>query len=154
MVPLQLIGLLDRVRHMLQPLASKRGVSLEFKAEEDLTVLGDAMMLQQAFYNLVDNAIKYSQEDTTVKILLSRREHRAVVRIVDQGIGMSQEAQQHIFERFYRVDKARSRQTGGTGLGLSIVDQIVRQHGGEIHVQSQEGVGSTFTVELKLKEDK
>lgn len=154
MVPLQLMGLLDRVRHMLQPLASKRGIALEFKADEDLTVLGDAMKLQQAFYNLVDNAIKYSQEDTTVKIHLFRREHKAVVEIIDQGIGISPEDQKHIFERFYRVDKARSRQTGGTGLGLSIVDTIIRQHQGEIRVQSKEEVGTTFTVELKIKEEK
>ena len=154
MVPLQLMGLLDRVRHMLQPLASKRGISLEFKADEDLTVLGDAMKLQQAFYNLVDNAIKYSQEDTTVRIHLFRREHKAVVEVIDQGIGISPEDQKHIFERFYRVDKARSRQTGGTGLGLSIVDTIIRQHQGEIRVQSQEEVGTTFTVELKIKEEK
>lgn len=148
-LPIQLMGLLDRVYHMLQPLASKQGIELEYQAE-DLTVNGDQSKLQQAFSNLIDNAIKYSPEDSAIKIRLYRRGKSAVVDIADNGIGISEEDQAHIFDRFYRVDKARSRGSGGTGLGLSIVDNIVKQHGGTVKVSSVLGKGSTFTVELPL----
>ncbi|MBO4297739.1 MAG: two-component sensor histidine kinase, partial [Clostridia bacterium] len=84
----------------------------------------------------------------TVRVELSRREKRAIVKVIDTGIGIPKEDQQHVFDRFYRVDKARSRDTGGTGLGLSIVKQIVLMHGGRIEVASEENKGSTFTVDL------
>ena len=109
------------------------------------------MKLQQAFSNLVDNAIKYSPEDTTISIGITKDSKNAVISVSDQGIGISDEDLRRIFERFYRVDKARSRETGGTGLGLSIVESIVKQHNGSIGVQSVKGSGSTFTVELPLQ---
>lgn len=150
-VPIQLMDLIDRVYHMLQPLASKQGITLECETE-DLTVNGDQTKLQQAFSNLIDNAIKYSPEDTVIKIKLYKKGKNAVVDITDQGIGISEADQAHIFDRFYRVDKARSRGSGGTGLGLSIVDNIIKQHGGTISVKSALGEGSTFTVELPISQ--
>ena len=150
-VPIQLMDLIDRVYHMLQPLAGKQGITLECETE-DLTVNGDQTKLQQAFSNLIDNAIKYSPEDTVIKIKLYKKGRNAVVDITDQGIGISEADQAHIFDRFYRVDKARSRGSGGTGLGLSLVDNIVKQHGGAISVKSALGEGSTFTIELPLSQ--
>ena len=108
------------------------------------------MKLTQVFYNLMDNAIKYTGRGGTVRIELVKRDKKAVVRVSDTGIGIPKEDQLHIFDRFYRVDKARSRETGGTGLGLSIVKQVVLMHGGDISVTSEEEKGSTFTVELPL----
>ena len=150
-VPIQLMDLIDRVYHMLQPLASKQGITLECETE-DLTVNGDQTKLQQAFSNLIDNAIKYSPEDTVIKIKLYKKGKNAVVDITDQGIGISEADQAHIFDRFYRVDKARSRGSGGTGLGLSIVDNIIKQHGGTISVKSALGEGSSNTLSPLISE--
>ena len=150
-VPIQITDLLDKVRHKLQPLAAKRGISIDFHAEGDPTVLGNAMKLQQAFSNLVDNAIKYSTEDTTISISLIKDNKNAIITVADQGIGISPENLDRIFERFYRVDKARARDTGGTGLGLSIVDSIIKQHNGNISVESQQGKGTVFTVVLPMQ---
>ncbi len=151
LVPIQITDLLDKVRHKLQPLAAKKGISIDFKTEGDPTVLGNTMKLQQAFSNLVDNAIKYSAEDTTISISLSKDNRNAIITVADQGIGISQENLDRIFERFYRVDKARARDTGGTGLGLSIVDGIIKQHNGNITVESEQGKGTTFTVTLPMQ---
>ena len=94
----------------------------------------------------MDNAIKYTPEEGTIHVSLKEEEGNLVWRVRDNGIGIPPEDQEHIFERFYRVDKARSRETGGTGLGLSIVRQMVKMHDGTITVQSEAGKGSEFTV--------
>ncbi len=111
-------------------------------------VFGDADLLVTAFRNLIDNAVRYSPAHTKVGIGLRRTEGLVSVSVSDQGDGISTEEQERIFERFYRVDAARSRQTGGTGLGLSIVKHVISNHGGEVTVWSQQGKGSTFTVRL------
>ena len=111
---------------------------------------GDALKLQQVFYNVIDNAIKYTQRGGEVRVELSRAGKRAVVRVEDTGIGIPAADLPHIFDRFYRVDKARSRETGGTGLGLSIVRQIVLLHDGDIRAESEENKGTTFTIELPI----
>ena len=111
-------------------------------------VYGDAKMLTTAFRNLIDNAIRYSPEGSRVGIGLRSRDGMAQVSVTDQGPGINPEDQERIFERFYRIDSARSRHTGGTGLGLSIVKHVVSNHGGEINLWSQPGQGSTFTVRL------
>ncbi|OGO30782.1 MAG: hypothetical protein A2Z29_03775 [Chloroflexi bacterium RBG_16_56_11] len=118
--------------------------------QEDLNVIGDTLRLKQLLANLVDNAIKYTPEDGTVTLSLYRDGDGARLEVADNGIGIAPEHLPHIFDRFYRVDKARSRASGGTGLGLAIVRGIVDQHGGDITVTSQPGKGSTFTVILKL----
>ena len=141
--------LLEQVKR-LAPLARENGIELECSAREVLEVNGDTVKLQQVIYNVIDNAIKYTPRGGEVHASLSRSGKRAVIRVSDTGIGIPAEDLPHIFDRFYRVDKARSRATGGTGLGLSIVKQIVKMHGGTIIAASEEGKGTTFVIELPL----
>lgn len=134
----------------LGPLARERGIELEGTIREDVACMLDANKFQQVVYNLVDNAIKYTGRGGQVKVELSKAGKKAILKVSDTGMGIPKEDLIHIFDRFYRVDKARSRETGGTGLGLSIVKQIVTMHGGSISVVSEEEKGSTFTVELPV----
>ena len=132
------------------PLARENGIELDCGVKDQCETLGDATKLQQVFYNIIDNAIKYTPRGGSVNIEVSRTGRRAIVHVSDTGVGIPEKDLPHIFERFYRVDKARSRETGGTGLGLSIVKQIVLLHGGTIDAVSREGEGTTFTVELPI----
>lgn len=141
----------DNLRR-LQPLAREKGVEMSLQLREPLSVTGDPNRLTQVFYNLMDNAVKYTPRGGRVRVELVRKDKRAVVRVADTGIGIPKADQIHVFDRFYRVDKARSRETGGTGLGLSIVKQIVLLHGGTVTLASEEDKGSTFTVELPMGE--
>jgi two-component system OmpR family sensor kinase len=129
-------------------LAGERKIIVE--RQEDLVVKGDAQKLKQLLANLVDNAIKYSQKDGIIRLALFQDGPWARLEVSDDGIGIAPEALPHIFDRFYRVDKARSRTGAGTGLGLAIVRGIAEKHGGKVSVTSQPGKGSTFTVWLKL----
>lgn len=130
--------------------ADARGIIVSLDAEIEANVFGDREQLVMALHNLIENAINYSPEKT--KVIISARVIENLVEIVvkDQGIGIAERDQERIFERFYRVDPARSRETGGTGLGLSIVKHVVANHGGDISVWSQVGEGSTFTLRLPL----
>jgi two-component system sensor histidine kinase SenX3 len=130
--------------------AGARGISLSYDQGADGTFLGDKEQLTMAVHNLIENAINYSPKNTRVSITTSLHEGALNVTVADQGIGIPEREHERIFERFYRVDPARSRETGGTGLGLSIVKHIVQKHGGEISVWSVEGIGSTFTIRLPL----
>ncbi len=141
--------LLEQVKR-LAPLARENGIELDCTGRESVEVTGDSVKLQQVLYNVIDNAIKYTPRGGEVHASISRAGRRAVIRVSDTGIGIPAEDLPHIFDRFYRVDKARSRATGGTGLGLSIVKQIVLLHGGTISAASEEGKGTTFTIELPL----
>ena len=145
---LQLDETLAETVKRLTPLANNRDISLTLEAHAAPVVEGDASKIQQVFYNLIDNAIKYTPSGGNVRVELSENARSAIVKVADTGIGIPQAEIAHIFDRFYRVDKARSRETGGTGLGLSIVNQIVQLHGGQISVQSVEDKGSVFTVTL------
>jgi heavy metal sensor kinase len=129
-------------------LAGKRKIVVG--RQEDLVVTGDAHRLKQLLANLVDNAIKYTPEHDTITLSLFKDGEWACLEVADTGIGITPEHLPHIFDRFYRVDKARSRTSGGTGLGLAIVKGIAEQHGGKVTVTSQPDKGSTFTVWLKL----
>ena len=130
--------------------ADARGIVVSLDAEIAANVFGDREQLVMALHNLIENALNYSPEKT--KVIISARVIKKLVEIVvkDQGIGIAERDQERIFERFYRVDPARSRETGGTGLGLSIVKHVVANHGGDISVWSQVGEGSTFTLRLPL----
>ena len=134
----------------LSPLARERGIELSCLIRDPCETVGDSIKLQQVVYNVIDNAIKYTPRGGEVSVEVSRSGKRALISVHDTGIGIPQEDLPHIFDRFYRVDKARSRETGGTGLGLSIVKQIVLLHGGDITAQSEESKGSTFIIELPL----
>ena len=128
--------------------AQTRSITLVSGGEADLTVLGDAEQLVTALRNLIDNAVNYSPEHTRVAIGVRHVGNAVELTVTDQGIGIPEADLERIFERFYRVDAARSRATGGTGLGLSIVKHIAGNHGGEVSVWSIEGSGSTFTMRL------
>ena len=128
--------------------AKRQGLGLSLTGSAELLVRGDRSQLISVFSNLVDNAIKYSEIGGIVNVSSTIKGEEIMVSVTDHGIGIAERDQKRIFERFYRVDKARSRATGGTGLGLSIVRHIVLEHGGAIDIRSEEGVGSTFTVRL------
>ena len=128
--------------------AESREIKIEFIRNNEVTVLGDESQLEMAISNLIENAINYSPDKTTVVVSLNKVDGLAELKVKDQGIGISEENRERIFERFYRVDPARSRATGGTGLGLSIVKHIITNHGGDITVWSEQGEGSTFTMRL------
>ena len=137
--------------HALQPAAEKNRLTLTMDVAKDVTLQGDESKLGQVIYNLIDNAIKYTPEGGSVHVTMKADGRNAVFAVRDTGVGIPEEDAKHIFDRFYRVDKARSRETGGTGLGLSIVRQMVQLHRGEIKVDSVFGKGSTFTVTLPLR---
>ncbi len=136
----------DRVRVSAEAAA----ISLEVAVDEGLTVYGDRELLTTAVANLVSNAVNYSDRDTRVAIAGRQVGDSVHISVTDQGHGIPASELERIFERFYRVDAARSRATGGTGLGLAIVKHIVANHGGDVSVWSVEGEGSTFTVRLPL----
>ncbi|QCU79499.1 two-component sensor histidine kinase [Citricoccus sp. SGAir0253] len=128
--------------------AEARNIDIKVAGQVDGPVYGDPDQLMTALRNLIDNAVRYSPDDTTVGVGLKSVRGLAQVSVTDQGVGIPEDEQDRIFERFYRIDAARSRQTGGTGLGLSIVKHVISNHGGEVTVWSQPGRGSTFTVRL------
>lgn len=117
-----------------------------------LLVWGNEDLLITALHNLLDNAVRYSHAGGVVRVSCERTDDWVNIHVADMGIGIPSDAQERVFERFYRVDPARSRATGGTGLGLSIVKHIVAEHGGTVSVQSEEGAGSTFTMTLPVAE--
>lgn len=124
------------------------GVELSSRLARDATVIGDYALLVVAVDNLVSNAINYSAENTRVGVGVAVREGIVEITVTDQGPGIAEEERERVFERFFRVDQARSRHTGGSGLGLSIVKHTVQNHGGEVKVWSKLGHGSTFTLRL------
>lgn len=134
--------------------AERRKVTIDFQGEKGVRVFGDEEMLAVAFKNIIENAIVYSAEGSKVGVALTKDGGVAEVVISDSGVGISKEDQKRIFERFYRTDPARSRQTGGTGLGLSIVKHVIESHLGEIKLFSKPGVGSTFTLRLPVADRK
>ena len=125
-----------------------RDVHVEIVGERDVWVQADRDLLVHAVANLLDNAIKYSPEGSKVQVGAEHLDDAVEFYVRDQGIGIPAEDLERIFERFYRVDRARSRATGGTGLGLSIVRHIAANHGGDVRVVSREGAGSTFTISI------
>ena len=130
--------------------AEAREISIVFSSPEAIHVLGDRAQVEMAISNLIENAINYSPNGTRVAVALRGINNLAEISISDQGLGIPEKDLERIFERFYRVDPARSRATGGTGLGLSIVKHVVTNHGGDISVWSVEGSGSTFTIRLPM----
>jgi len=141
--------LLEEVIEETSAKAIDAGIGLELQpVHEKMLVTGDAMSLKQALINLVDNAIKYNRPGGTVRLSARAEGSQVVLQVQDSGIGISKADQQRVFDRFYRVDKSRSRSQGGSGLGLAIVKKIVEDHGGTISVESTPGEGSTFRMSL------
>jgi two-component system phosphate regulon sensor histidine kinase PhoR len=133
---------------MCQRKADDKTVRLVVDCPDDLSVRINGPLVEQAVMNLVDNAVKYSEPGSSVSIEGSRRNGGVFIRVRDTGCGIAAQHLPRLFERFYRVDKARSRELGGTGLGLAIVKHIVAAHQGSVDVESAVGRGSTFTVRL------
>ncbi|NLJ89979.1 MAG: HAMP domain-containing histidine kinase [Clostridiales bacterium] len=142
--------LLESVLKRLRPIAKMRNIELVYESYRVVMVEVDEVKLSLALTNLIENAIKYNVEDGWVRVSLNADHKYFYIKVADSGIGIPEEEQNSIFERFYRVDKARSRGTGGTGLGLSITKNIVLMHKGAIKVYSKEGEGTTFTVRIPI----
>lgn len=148
--PVEIEDVIREATSQAQISAESRGIYVEPGAITSATVIGDRDQLIAAVHNLIENAINYSPENTKVSVASSAKDGLAEISVTDQGIGIAESELGRIFERFYRVDPARSRETGGTGLGLSIVKHVALNHGGDVKVWSKEGVGSTFTIILPI----
>ncbi|MDY0003594.1 MAG: ATP-binding protein [Polyangia bacterium] len=148
--PAQVITILEGAAQLCAGKARERGVRIEVSCPPELVASLNAPLVEQAIVNLLDNAIKYSPEGGVVELVAMSAGSGVVIMVKDSGCGIPRDHQERIFERFYRVDKARSRALGGTGLGLSIVKHIVAAHGGEVSVESTVGEGSRFTLRLPL----
>ena len=133
---------------VIAPIALQRNINIESEIQDGIIISGTPDSFSQIVYNLLDNAVKYNRDGGTINVSLSRIDDHMKLAVRDSGLGISPEDIPKIFERFYRVDKARSRDTGGTGLGLPIVSSTLKNMGGEIEVQSVEGEGTVFTVTL------
>jgi signal transduction histidine kinase len=139
----------ERVFRMLRPLADLNQISMHGEYQDNCTILGTQDDLYQILFNLVENAIKYNVPDGSVEVTVSRYEDDVVIQIADTGVGIPEEDLPHIFDRFYRVDKARSRKRGGSGLGLSIVREMVERNYGTVSAaRRSESGGTVFTVEF------
>ena len=147
----ELDKLISNLSTDVEVLCQEKGLSFQLGQTQDLVVKGDEARLTELFMNLLDNAIRYTHAPGTVSLSLRREGQMAVVAITDTGIGILAEDIPLIFERFYRVDKSRSRTEGGSGLGLAICRYIAESHGGKIEVESRVGGGSTFSVWLPLQ---
>jgi len=153
-VPVKLDAVVAEALDRCRMKASARGIELVAVGEHGLSVLGDEDLLVTALRNLLENAVAYSPDKTRVDVATRQAADDAVeISVADQGIGIPERDLERIFERFYRVDPARSRATGGTGLGLAIVKHVTAAHGGKVTVVSSEGAGSTFTLSLPLRID-
>jgi two-component system phosphate regulon sensor histidine kinase PhoR len=150
--PISLRDTIESALRTVEPAARSRGVRISFGRMDDLSVLGYDVRLEQVFVNLLDNAVKFNRAEGEVWVEIARDGEQAVVRVQDTGLGIPSRDLPRIFERFYRVDKARSRATGGTGLGLAIVKHAVEQMGGSVAVKSDLGRGSVFSVTLPAVE--
>jgi two-component system phosphate regulon sensor histidine kinase PhoR len=142
--------LIDEAVELCRHKAQQRNIQIDIECPADLPANVNTSLLEQAVLNLTDNAIKYSPDGSRIIIYAQSKDNQLSIRVQDFGCGIAPEHQERIFERFYRVDKARSRQLGGTGLGLSIVKHIAQYHHGSVSVQSEPGKGCTFTITLPL----
>ena len=142
-------GLLEQILKRLTPIAKRRNIEITYESKRKYRRM-DEVKLSLALSNLVENAIKYNREEEKSGAMLDADHKFFYVKVEDNGVGIPKEFQERVFERFYRVDKARSRETGGTGLGLAITKNIILLHQGAIRLKSEEGKGATFTVRIPL----
>jgi len=151
--PSSLAQTIESAIYLCQLQAAKKKIQIDMVCPPDLTPTINAPLLEQALVNLITNAIKYSEPDKRVLVLTEAKDDSVIIRVKDEGFGIEHRHLDRLFERFYRVDTARSRKLGGTGLGLSIVKHIVQAHKGSISVESKVGTGSTFTITLPYDPD-
>ena len=147
---MSLAAVVKEAAHRLQPLVQQRQQQVMLSIEDSCDMYADRSKLEQVAYNIMENAVKYTQQGGEIHVSLTRSGKDAAFVVKDNGPGISKDALAHVYERFYRVDKARAREAGGTGLGLSIVHQLVTLHSGTIRAESEEGKGTTFIIELPL----
>ena len=140
----------ETVFQIVQAKADEKQILLKYRIDENLPPETNLNLLEQALVNLVDNAVKYSSEGTRIDLSAKIDDGILLINVIDQGQGIPEKHLHRIFERFYRVDKARSRKLGGTGLGLAIVKHIIQAHGGDISVKSEVAKGSSFNIRLPL----
>jgi len=148
--PININELLEQILKRLSPIAKKQNIEMIYESFRPVIAEVDEVKLSLAISNLIENAIKYNVEDGWVRVSLNADHKYFFIKVSDSGIGIPETAQDSIFERFYRVDKARSRETGGTGLGLAITKNVIQMHRGAIKVYSKEGEGTTFNVRIPL----
>jgi two-component system phosphate regulon sensor histidine kinase PhoR len=149
--PVKIADVFQAAIQLCRPKAEKQSIQIHFECEQDATALFDPTLIEQAVVNLLDNAIKFSEPESAIQVKSHQQDDQIIISVQDQGIGIAQKHLSRLFERFYRVDKARSRRMGGTGLGLSIVKHIAQAHGGHVSVQSKLGEGSRFSIYLPQK---
>ncbi|MCR5609890.1 MAG: cell wall metabolism sensor histidine kinase WalK [Lachnospiraceae bacterium] len=142
--------LLEMILKRVRPIASKRNIEITYESLRDVTADVDEVKLSLAFSNLIENAVKYNYENGWIRVTLNADHKYFYVRVADSGVGIPKDCQEKIFDRFYRVDKARSRDTGGTGLGLAITKSVIILHKGAIRVVSEEKKGTTFTIRIPI----
>ncbi len=149
--PVDMNEFMDLILKRLKPLAEKRSIQLSFESFGDIKAEIDKVKFTLAISNLIENGIKYNIDGGWIKVSLNSDHRSFYIKVADSGVGIPEDCINHIFERFYRVDKARSRDTGGTGLGLAITKNIIIMHKGTINVYSEPGKGTTFTVKIPLQ---
>ena len=146
--------MMETIIKTVRPLAKQRNIDLTYESFRDVTADIDLVKLSLAISNLIENAVKYNIESGWVRVSLNEDHKFFYVKVADSGVGIPDDAKDKVFDRFYRVDKARSRDTGGTGLGLSITRSIINAHRGTIKLYSESGKGTTFTVRIPLRQDR
>lgn len=151
--PIPLAETLREVQQILMHQAKKKGITLQLQTDDSLIVSADEVKLKQVFINIIENAINYSYEQSKIEMTAVENEGAAQITIKDYGIGIPPEDLSHVTERFYRVNKARSRADGGSGLGLSIVEQLLKQLNGKIYIESKVEKGTTVIITMPIMED-
>ncbi len=149
---IKLDGIVEERFNQTMPLAKDKGIDMVMAKKESVIIMGDKIGIGQLLFNLIYNAIKYTAKDGRIEISLEQSDNWAIIKVIDTGIGIAEEDLPYIFDRFYRVDKARTTGAGGVGLGLSICKEIAEAHGGKIEVESEAGKGSVFKVYLPVKD--
>ena len=150
LAPVSIQGVIDAAIHAVEIPAAMQEIFVETIICDGVMVLGDRKKLEQVMVNLLENSIKFNKPRGTVRVECAQRAEMVELSVVDTGIGIPSEDLKRIFERFYRVDRGRSREAGGTGLGLSIVKEAIEQMGGEVIAESQLGQGSRFSIRLPM----
>jgi len=151
MQSIELLAIITKCQKTIKEVYPEAIIEMENASKQNMEIVGDPYLLELAFNNLIENAAKYSKESPKIQINFQKNNSFIKITISDNGIGIPKEDLDHIFERFYTVNKAHSRKLGGSGLGLSIVETIIHKHFGKIHVTSVMDQGTTFTIELPIE---
>ena len=144
-------NLLEVILKRVNPIAASRGIDISYESYREIVANVDEVKLSLALTNIIENAVKYNVDNGWVKVTLNADHKNFHVKVADSGVGIPDDCKEQVFERFYRVDKARSRDTGGTGLGLAITKNVIRMHKGTIKLYSESGEGTTFTIKIPIK---